>query len=531
MKRIRTLGGVALAAVALAFGTPARAVDRVLGADVPKPVVTGTPWTGAEIAALGANVDVALAGSKALRGAHAGIYAIDARDGRVLYQRNADDLFQPASTFKLLVGSAALDTLGASFRFRTEAVANGAVADGKLNGALVLRGGGDPFLNAADLDAAAAAVAKAGITRVSGGLWIDDTHFEPPGYLPGWNWDDFSYYYAPVVSALSFEENVVHLTVTPGSSAGAPATVTAAPIGAVGVPPSAGDRVPADRCEPTLGVVVIPAPVMTGAADAKDTVDVERLPWGCIRVTGTIPLGAKPDVVDAAVPSPATYAHDAFKAALARRGITVFESHLAGDPWPGAFDHRAFPAPSLNATVVWSHDSQPLRDTLADMWLPSDNLVAELLLRQLGFIQGGTPGTTANGIALERAWLKQLGVDTDAVAIEDGSGLSGYDRITPRDLVTILRHDWDSPSRDVVLDALPIAGVRGTLKSSYAGTPAERKIFAKTGTVSHVSTLAGYAANAKHGAVIFAFQVDDWGGEAAGLRDLRGRVLSLFVTS
>ncbi|MDB5073662.1 MAG: dac, partial [Candidatus Eremiobacteraeota bacterium] len=513
-----------------ACAAPAFAADRALGADVPKPAVTGAPWTEREIGALGANVDAALAGAKVLRGAHVGIYAI-ARDGRVLYRRNADDLFQPASTFKLLVGSAALDTLGASFRFRTEAVANGAVEDGKLNGALVLRGGGDPFLNAADLDAAAAAVANAGITRVSGGLLIDDSHFEPPGYLPGWNWDDFSYYYAPVVSALSFEENVVHLTVTPGASAGAPATVTAAPIGAVGVPPSTRVNLPADRCEPTLGVVIIPAPVTTGPADAKDTVDVERLPWGCIRVTGTIPLGAKPDVVDAAVPSPAAYAHDAFTAALARRGVAVFEPHLAGDPWPGAFDHRAVPAPSPNAAVVWSHDSRPLRDMLADMWLPSDNLVAELLLRQLGFVQGGAPGTTANGIALERAWLKALGIDTGAIAIEDGSGLSGYDRITPRDLVTILRHEWNSPNRDLVLDALPVAGVRGTLKASYTGTAAERKIFAKTGSVSHVSTLAGYAANAKHGAVIFAFQVDDWIGEAAALRDLRGRVLSLLVES
>ena len=520
--RAFALAGAVCALVAACAGT-AFAANRALGADVPKPAVTGAPWTDREIGALAANVDAALAGAKVLRGAHSGIYAIDARDGRVLYRRNADDLFQPASTFKLLVGSAALDTLGASFRFRTDVIANGPVADGALDGALVLRGGGDPFLNAADLDAAAAAVAQAGITRVSGGLWIDDTHFEPPGYLPGWNWDDFSYYYAPVVSALSFEENVVHLTVTPGASAGTPATVSAAPLGSV-------VGAPVEGCRPTLRVVVFPA-VTTGAPGAKDTVDVERLPPGCIRVTGTIPLGTKPDTIDAAVPSPAAYAHQAFTAALARHGIGVFEPQLVGDPFPGAYDHRAVPAPSANATVLWSHESQPLRDTLADLWLPSDNLVAELLLRQLGVVQGGAPGTTANGIVLERAWLKKLGVDTAALAIEDGSGLSGYDRITPRDLVTILRHDWDSPTRDIVLDALPIAGVRGTLKKSYTGTAAEKKIFAKTGSVSHVSTLAGYAANAKHGAVIFAFQVDDWIGGDTALRDLRGRVLSLFVRS
>ena len=499
---------------------PALAVDRSLGADVPKPAASGAPWTDAEIASLAANVDVALAGSAALRGAHVGVYAVDARDGRVLYERNQDDDFQPASTFKLLVGSAALEKLGPAFRFHTEVVANGPVVSGELRGELVLRGGGDPFLNAADLDAAALAVAKAGIARVRRGVAIDDTRFEPPGYLPGWNWDDFPYYYAPVVSALTFEENVVHLRIAPGPNAGDFATVTAAPIGQVGRP--------VEGCPPTVSVHVLPY-ARTGAADAKDTIDLERERSGCIRVTGTIPFGAKPDPVDAAVVSPAVYAHDAFVAALQRHGVTVDELTMIAGAWP--YEFRFAPPPNASATVVWAHDSEPLSDVLADLWLPSDNLVAELLLRELGTSAPyGTPGTTAHGIALEKTWLQSLGVDPNALAIEDGSGLSAYDRISPRALVAILKHDWDSPNRSLVLDDLPLAGVRGTLKSSYKGTAAERHVFAKTGSISHVSTLAGYAANVKHGAVIFAFQVDDWIGEAAALRELRGRILSRFVT-
>ncbi|MDB5043782.1 MAG: dac, partial [Candidatus Eremiobacteraeota bacterium] len=392
------------------------------------------------------------------------------------------------------------------------------VAGGKLNGELVLRGGGDPFLNAGDLDAAAAAIAKAGITSVARGVHIDDSHFEAPGYLPGWNWDDFAYYYAPVVSALAFEENVVHLTIAPGANAGDAATVTAAPIGLVSQP--------FEYCPPTLYVHVLPN-ATTGAAGSNDTIDIKRERSGCIRVTGSIPAGAKPDTVDAAVMSPAVYAHDAFVAALKRHGVESTELTQIAGPWPD--EHRFVLAPNASATVIWSHDSEPLRDALADLWLPSDNLVAELLLRQIGFAQDGAPGTTAHGIAVETAWLKGLGIDTAALAIDDGSGLSTYDRITPHDLVTVLKHDWDGPNRDIVLDALPIAGVRGTLKSAFAGTPAERHVFAKTGSLSHVSTLAGYAANAKHGAVIFAFQVDDWVGQSAALRELRARVLAHFV--
>jgi D-alanyl-D-alanine carboxypeptidase/D-alanyl-D-alanine-endopeptidase (penicillin-binding protein 4) len=181
------------------------------------------------------------------------------------------------------------------------------------------------------------------------------------------------------------------------------------------------------------------------------------------------------------------------------------------------------------AAPVWTHDSEPLGDMLADLWLPSDNILAEELLRALGATPPALQGSTADGIAFEKTWLRTLGVDTAAIAISDGSGLSTYDRITPRDLVAVLRHDWDGPNRDLVLDDLPIAGARGTLSSAYVGSAAEKKIFAKTGSVSHVSTLAGYAANTKHGAVIFAFLVDDWVGESAALRGLRGRVLARFV--
>lgn len=514
---MKLLVAILLACATCAYAAPALAVDRSLGAGVPKPSASGAPWTDAQIAALDANVDIALAGAKTLRGAHVGLYAIDARDGRVLYERNQDEDFQPASTFKLLVGSASLDRLGPDFRFRTEVVANGPVANGTLPGQLVLRGGGDPFLNAADLDAAAAAVAQAGIARVNGGLAIDDAHFEPPGYLPGWNWDDFPYYYAPLVSALTFEENLVHLTIAPGAAPGDPVSVTAAPVGVVS-PPAA--------CPPTASVHVMPY-ATTGASGAADTIDVDRERSGCIRVVGTLPVGAKPDTVNAAVFSPAVYAHDAFAAALRAHGVAVEEPSLPAAPWPYEY-HPSSPV-AAGASVIWSHDSEPLRDTLADLWLPSDNLVAELLLRQLGFARDGAPGTTEHGAALEKSWLTSLGVDTAGLAIDDGSGLSTYDRITPRDLVTILKHDWDGPNREIVLDDLPLAGVRGSLKSSFLGSAAEKHIFAKTGGISHVNTLSGYAATSKHGAVIFSFQVDDWLGDGDALRTLRAHILSEFV--
>jgi D-alanyl-D-alanine carboxypeptidase/D-alanyl-D-alanine-endopeptidase (penicillin-binding protein 4) len=511
------LAACAFAGAALAFAVPpapALAVDRSLGADVPKPVVTGAPWTDAEIAALAANVDVALATGTALRGAHTGIYAIDARDGRVLYERNQDDAFQPASTFKLLVGSAALDKLGPDFRFRTIAYNGAPLVDGVVRGYLMLRGSGDVLLDDKALAELPAALRAAGVTAVHGVSSDESLHL--PRYLPGWSWDDFPWYYAAPVTQLGLNDNQVTLRVAPGAAPGVPVTVTVDPWGAVcyaGRSCSGAD----------LGFAIA-VTATTGAPGSDSTLDVVRTSidagWpDTVTLTGTLAAGAKPENLSIAVPNPPGYAAAAAVRALRAAGFSVLPDVIGG----GADTERNVPK------TLWTHDSEPLRDMVADLWLPSDNLLAEELLRALGAKPPELQGSTADGIVVEKNWLKQLGVDAGALAIEDGSGLSTYDRITPRALVTVLKHDWDGPYRDVVLDDLPIAGVRGTLKSSYAGTPAEKAIFAKTGSVSHVSTLAGYAANAKHGAVVFAFLVDDWVGESAALRELRARVLAQLV--
>jgi D-alanyl-D-alanine carboxypeptidase/D-alanyl-D-alanine-endopeptidase (penicillin-binding protein 4) len=501
-----------IAGASIACASPALAVDRSLGADVPKPSASGDQWTDAEIAALDANLDIAVAGSKTLAGAHVGAYAIDARDGRVLYERNQDDAFQPASTLKLVVGSAALDKLGPTFRFRTDATIENVIVNGTLRGRLTLHGTGDVLLDDAALATLPAALRAAAIDEIAQDVVAAD---DPLQYLPGWALDDLPWSYAAPVTALGYADDRVTVTVTPGAKPGDPVSTQVEPWGA-----TVRD---ANGCAPRELSFCIVVSATTGAAATPSTLDALR-PIDRpneVDVTGALAAGAQPEKLSLAVPSPPRFA-----AAAARRAI------VAGGVRIGNREPVAARATEDASTprVVWSHDSEPLSDLLADLWLPSDNMLAEELLHAVGTEAPAARGTTEAGIAWEKGWLGKLGVDTgSALALVDGSGLSAYDRVTPRDLVLILRHDWDGPYHDVVLDALPIAGVRGTLKSSFVGTAAERHVFAKTGTLSHVSTLAGYVATAKHGAVIFAFQVDDWVGEAADLSDARGRVLAQLV--
>lgn len=486
----RSFGLVALGALALLGATPA-------------PLAEGSPWGSAQIAALDARLD-RLMRAPALRGAHVGLVAVDTQRGGELYAHDAGDEFAPASSFKLLAGSVALRYLGTSFTFVTTVSADSAVAGGTLPGNLYLHGGGDAQLSAGDLRSAAAALAQAGLRRVDGALITDPSHDDAQRYAPGWSWDDLPYGYAAVVSALELEEGTVHVYVAPGTAVGAAVKL---------------------RVEPQSDAFVIENHGTTGRAGSDDTTGIVR-PWDSpltIRIAGSYPAGApESDDLAPSVPDPERYAGDVLVRALRDAGISV-----AGGVRSGV-------TPAKRSTL-WRHESVALPHLLAEFWLPSDNLMGELFLKELGVWHAGEPGTYANGIALERDYLQSLGIDPATVSIADGSGLSVYDRITPRDLSTILQSDWHGPAREIVLAALPEAGVRGTLKSAFAGTGLEGKVYAKTGSMRHTRALCGFIVTTVHGPVSFSLLVNGWVGDedggAAALARAQADILSAFLAN
>lgn len=467
-----TLAAVRLGALVICLG--------FVGA-VQRPAPGGGQWTAPQIASLHSAIDDALK-TPALRGAHIGLVARDTVRGTVLYARNRDDEFIPASNFKLLVGSAALEELGTNFVFTTSVLADVPPQNGTIDGNIYLRGGGDALLSAADLDAAAAQIAAAGVSRITGSLITDVAHDDRQRWGFGWSWDDLPYAYAPVVSALELEDGVVHVTVSPGSKIGEPAVL---------------------QINPQSVAYRIVNRVVTGSARSEDRVDIVR-PWDApttVEIVGQYPLGAPAsDDIAPSVPDPESYAGDVFSHALTAHGVLV-----AGDVHDGTLPG--------GARTIWSHVSDTMPKLLADCWLPSDNLVAELLLKELGVSAGGEPGSDAAGRRVEERYLQSIGIDAHTLTIADGSGLSSYDRVTPDDLVVILQHDWNAPYRDAVIDALPLAGVRGTLREQFVGTAAENTVFAKTGSMNHVRTISGYVQTKTHGPVTFSFLINGWMGE------------------
>ncbi len=432
------------------------------------------PLTSVAAAALAA----ALA-SPTLHGAHVGIYAVDADSGAVIYRHDARGAFVPASTFKLIVGSTVLARFDSTFAFHTSVERDGEVAGGTLHGDLILRGGGDAHLSASDLDDAAAAVARAGIARVDGAVLVDATRYADEPYPPGWDWDDLPEGYAPVVSAVCLEENTVHLFVSPGERAGDPVTL---------------------RITPASRTYAIENDATTGPSGSDDTADVARS-WNApttIRAIGSYPLGAgESEDLAPAVPDPNAYAGDVFARALAARGVAITQGVKVAR-------HRT------RGTAIWTHASAALPQLMQSFWWPSDNLMGEVFLKELGVGAYGEAGSDARGIAVETTWLRSIGVDPRTLTIVDGSGLSSYDRATPMTLVRVLQADWHSAQRATVLDAMPIAGVRGTLQHAFAGTPLQGILQAKTGSMNHTRALAGYVRVPGGKTIAFALMVEDW---------------------
>lgn len=437
-----------------------------------------------------------------LAGAHTGALVVDAKTGSVLFERNANDAFAPASTMKLLVGSVALSQIGPEAVFHTTLLSDGAVSnDGTLHGNLYLRGGGDPSFDAGQLADAARAVAAARITRIDGALIVDDSAFNAPPYPDGWTIDDLPNDYAAPITALAVGENAIHLRVLP-AAIGAPATITATP---------------------QTHTIAIDNRTTTGAHGAGDTTS---LLWpanlaNVIRVSGTVPAGAADPVeLDAAIPDPVRFAGEAFANAVQAAGIAVDPSSV-----------RSGTAPA-SARVLWTHESPPVRALLQTMWLQSDNFYAETLLEDLA---GAVPAedTRAQGIARETQWLGSIGIDPRTLTIADGSGVSQYDRVTPAALVAVLRADWSGPVKAPALAALPAAGKTGTLARAFAGTPLEGIVYAKTGTMMHVRTLAGYIVPPSGDPLIFALLVNDWmdgsPGAATAVRAMQQQFLEAAI--
>lgn len=450
--------------------------------------------------------------------AHArwGVFVMSLRDGRVLYARAADQAMAPASNLKLYTTAVALDLLGADYRWRTSVYSdNEPDKNGTIAGDLTLYGRGAPDLSsnaernsseeAPTLEQLADELFKRGVRRVRGNILGDESYFRGEPLGDGWLWNDVQWYFGAEVSALSINDNEINLAVTPAAKAAEVATV---------------------RIKPETGFVNVLNETETVERNAPASIGITRgLSDNQVRVWGDFPLGGRGLTARLSVHQPALWAATLFQAALKRRGIEVEGKARPVDARGKGEGAGLQPERAVELAFVTSRTlGQIVRSTNKE----SINLYAELILRTLGKERGAsapapdpkrarTRGDDEVGVAVIRQWLEKRGVSVEQLALHDGSGLSRLNLVTPEATARLLGLMTKSPAAEVFRDSLPVAGRDGTLKFRLRSIGPNR-IAAKTGTLTYINSLSGYAMTADDEPLAFSIICNDETEEESSTR-------------
>ena len=477
----------ALTIITAAFASAcASSSNAVTGATPSVGVTSNTtvPQTD-DLARLRSSIDSAV-NAPEFANAHWGILVVDATTRDTLYSRNAEKLFLPASNMKIVTGATALALLGPDYTYRTVFAARGPVRRGVLHGDLLVFGRGDPTVSdhmrkdaMSVMRDVADSLAARGIKRIDGALVSGGDAFPGPVLGFGWDWDDLDYGYGAGVDELLFNEGFTQVVVHSGARIGKPVTVTMRPT----------TKTPVVH----IAAITVSRPAPGDTTKATQIVARYDSLTGGVLVEGAIAVGDS-TVEEVAHRVPAQAYLDALREALAAKSIAV----------GGARSDTSARVDTLFALV-----SPPLRDILPALEKPSQNQIAEVLLKTLALEKTRVGSADSGRVVIERQ-LAAWGARDGGYAIRDGSGLSRHDYLSPATIVRVLDTIRVDSAFKVFYDALPIAGVDGTIENRMKGTPAEGNVHAKTGFVDKARCLSGYATSADGHLIIFSALANNW---------------------
>ncbi len=406
--------------------------------------------------------------AQAAPGTRFGLVVADV-DGHEIVAVNPDQRFIPASNTKMFTTAAAFWTLDVASPDTTGG------ASVRIDGRdVVIEGHGDARLSSADdctVDCLATlADAVAARTKRVHDVIGDDSFYPDERWSPGMSWNNIPTRSGTGISALTLDDNEIAIHVTPGAPGTAPNV-------------------------DGLGYYGFDNRIAT-VTGGKTDIGYDRLPLErTVRLTGTIAVGAAPELVRFGIDDPALYAAWRLRTMLEARGVkvtgTVTVRHrplVAADD--GAVRAGAPAAHPAQAVPLAQLTPPPLGEDLTVINKVSQNLHAELMLRRVSRKDGS--GSIADGLAVVRSMLTTAGVPRTAYDFSDGSGMSSYNRVAPRGAVIFLRWIAAQPWGAAWRETLPVGGIAGTLSRRFHGTSLEGKLFAKTGTLNATNALSGY---------------------------------------
>lgn len=444
----------------------------------------------------------------------------------ILYQRNANKSFLPASNAKIFTTAAGLDQLGPDYVYTTRAYLKGDIENGILQGDIIIRGAGDPVIGGRFNDGDvmelfrewADSLASLGITRIRGDIIGDDNFFDDQPLGMAWSWDDEPFWYSAEISALSLNDNSIDFTIT-GRQQGEPARIVWSPA----------QTTYASMTNHT----------QTVHADSSRSLHYgRRRGTNRFEIDGVIPEG-KTYQISLSVFNPTLFFVHVLRETLIQSGLYVEGQPVDMDSRSDSVDYSA-----AGVLQFATHTSRPLEDIVYVLNKRSHNLYAEMLLKTLGSANpvpnknGGSgndldPGSAAMGIARAMDTFAAAGADTSRMHLRDGSGLSRMNYITAEMTSSVLSYMWSHPderTRSAFLESLPIGGLDGTLEFRFRTGPATGVVRAKTGTLTGVSSLSGYVPSHGGSPISFVLMCNQYTVPASSVRRAQDAIVELLAT-
>jgi D-alanyl-D-alanine carboxypeptidase/D-alanyl-D-alanine-endopeptidase (penicillin-binding protein 4) len=430
--------------------------------------------------------------------ANMGIKVQSLKTGKTMYSLNSDHLFIPASNNKIYTAAAALHYLTPQFKFDTSVWVDSTFQNLTDVPRLVLVGGGDPDIYLPELESIAKEISKS-IKSVDT-IFVDNSLFDNIRKGPGWMWDEGSGWYAAPVDALSFNDNCIDIFIKSGN---------------IGEKPMVSINPPTNYVE-----------IRNESMTVNDTVDfvdfdIERRWWetsNIIDIVGEVFPYEGEDIYYRNIENPALFTGTVFSEILQNLGTDV-----KGIIVEGKKDEAMIP--------IYNHFSEPFTYSLTNFLKESDNLSGELFVKMIGQTVTNEQGNWSNGIHAIKTFLyDEVEIDTTQIRMVDGSGLSRYNLTSPDQLTTLLKYVYSNHKFNVeFMSALPTGGWDGTLTNRMDSIEDERGIRAKTGTMSGVSCLSGFAFTKSGEPLVFSLMMNGYIGSSTPYRNLQDKICEILV--
>ncbi|MDG5789919.1 D-alanyl-D-alanine carboxypeptidase/D-alanyl-D-alanine-endopeptidase [Evansella sp. AB-P1] len=407
--------------------------------------------------------------------------------GEEIYSYHGDKSAVPASGQKILVGAAALDTLGRDFTFNTGVYTVSEQIGNVLAGDIYLKGTGDPTMLPEDYQRLAEEIANLGITTISGDVVADDTYFDDVRLSIDLSWANQKNVYGAQVSALTLSPNrdydagSVMAEVRPGANVGEAAAIT---------------------IYPATDYVKVINNVETVASGGTSYIEWDREHGNNVLIfNGTLAQNATVYRNWVSVWEPTELVLQLFYKALQENGINVEGEPRLGDTPSGAQE-------------LANRISVPLEDLFHSYMKLSNNSIGEILTKTMGKVVYDE-GSWDAGLQVVEAYLRNAGLNMNGIHLRDGSGMSHLNAIPPEEMTKLLYYVKEEEWYDLFYDSFPIAGVSnrlvgGTLGYRMGGTAAEGNVRGKTGTLTSKNSLSGFVTTQDDEELMFSIILNNY---------------------